>query len=59
MKSTGNYTNWCKKLKVKRIINDREYRHRKKEYRNKDCDSSNGKDFKKILNGIISQKGDK
>ena len=43
-------------MKIKRVINDREYRHRKKELHNGNCDSSNDKEFKKILNDIISQK---
>ena len=43
-------------MKVKRVINDHQHRHRKKELHNKDCDSSKEKDFKKILNDIISQK---
>ena len=43
-------------MKVKRVINDHQHRHRKKELHSNNCDSSQGKDFKKMLNDIISQK---
>ena len=45
-------------MKVKRVINDYAYdrKRRKKEHRNKDCDNSNSKEFKNIINNIISQK---
>ena len=45
-------------MKVKRVINDYVYdrKRRKKEHHNNGRDNSNSKEFKNILNGIISQK---